>query len=73
LLYIRDQDGHRTEISFSGYQTLGLDLARIKRGSKPPAPDVLECARAKIMVRTVEFQRADLQDGVIKAQPIIAL
>lgn len=74
FLYIRDRDGHRTEIYCSDYQTCDPDLEPIKWDLKDPQRQTLWGAPAP---RTwfelgSKFEGAALQDSDLKAQPIIA-
>ncbi len=74
FLYIRDQDGHRTEIYCSDYQTCDPDLEPIRWSLKDPQRQTLWGAPAP---RTwfelgSDFEGADLVESDLKAQPIIA-
>jgi catechol 2,3-dioxygenase len=74
FLYIRDQDGHRTEIYCSDYQTIDPDMEPIKWDLKDPQRQTLWGAAAP----RSWFELGSLFDGVtvaesdLKAQPIIA-
>jgi catechol 2,3-dioxygenase len=74
FLYIRDRDGHRTEIYCSDYQTLDPDLEPIKWDLKDPQRQTLWGAPAPKSWFELgsEFEGATLQDSDLKAQPIIA-
>jgi catechol 2,3-dioxygenase len=74
FLYIRDRDGHRTEIYCSDYQTCDPDLEPIKWDLKDPQRQTLWGApapRTWFELGSV-FDGAALQDSDLKAQPIIA-
>ena len=74
FLYIRDKDGHRTEIYCSDYQTCDPDLEPIKWDLKDPQRQTLWGApapRTWFELGSV-FDGAALQDSDLKAQPIIA-
>ncbi|QYZ69124.1 3,4-dihydroxyphenylacetate 2,3-dioxygenase [Neotabrizicola shimadae] len=74
FLYIRDQDGHRTEIYCSDYQTVDPDLEPIRWDLKDPQRQTLWGApapRSWFELGSV-FQGAALQDSDLKATPIIA-
>jgi catechol 2,3-dioxygenase len=74
FLYIRDQDGHRTEIYCSDYQTLDPDLEPIKWDLKDPQRQTLWGApapRTWFELGSV-FEGAALTESDLKAQPIIA-
>ena len=74
FLYIRDQDGHRTEIYCSDYQTCDPDLEPIKWDLKDPQRQTLWGAaapRSWFELGSV-FEGATLQDSDLKSQPIIA-
>ena len=74
FLYIRDQDGHRTEIYCSDYQTLDPDLEPIKWDLKDPQRQTLWGAPAPKSWFELgsKFEGADLVESDLKAQPIIA-
>ena len=74
FLYIRDQDGHRTEIYCSDYQTLDPDLEPIKWDLKDPQRQTLWGAPApqSWFSEGSVFQGAPTSDSDLKAQPIIA-
>lgn len=74
FLYIRDQDGHRTEIYCSDYQTLDPDLEPIKWDLKDPQRQTLWGAPAPKSWFELgsEFEGADLVESDLKAQPIVA-
>jgi catechol 2,3-dioxygenase len=74
FLYIRDQDGHRTEIYCSDYQTLDPDLEPIKWDLKDPQRQTLWGAPAPKSWFELgsEFEGAELSESDLKAQPIIA-
>jgi len=74
FLYIRDQDGHRTEIYCSDYQTLDPDLEPIKWDLKDPQRQTLWGAPAPKSWFELgsEFEGATLEESDLKAQPIIA-
>ncbi len=74
FLYIRDNDGHRTEIYCSDYQTVDPDMEPIKWSLTDPQRQTLWGAAAP---RTwfeegSQFDGADLVDSDLTAQPIIA-
>lgn len=74
FLYIRDRDGHRTEIYCSDYQTIDPDHEPIKWALTDPQRQTLWGAPAP---RTwfelgSEFEGAALVDSDLKSQPIIA-
>lgn len=74
FLYVRDKDGHRTEIYCSDYQTCDPDLEPIRWSLKDPQRQTLWGAPAP---RTwfelgSMFDGAELKDSDLKAQPIIA-
>lgn len=74
FLYIRDRDGHRTEIYCSDYQTVDPDLEPIRWDLKDPQRQTLWGApapRSWFELGSV-FQGAALQDSDLKATPIIA-
>ena len=74
FLYIRDQDGHRTEIYCSDYQTLDPDLEPIKWDLKDPQRQTLWGAPAPQSWFELgsNFEGAELAESDLKAQPIIA-
>jgi catechol 2,3-dioxygenase len=74
FLYIRDQDGHRTEIYCSDYQTLDPDLEPIRWDLKDPQRQTLWGAPAPKSWFELgsEFEGATLTKSDLKAQPIIA-
>lgn len=74
FLYIRDQDGHRTEIYCSDYQTLDPDLEPIRWDLKDPQRQTLWGAPAPKSWFELgsKFEGADLVESDLKAQPIIA-
>ena len=74
FLYIRDQDGHRTEIYCSDYQTLDPDLEPIKWDLKDPQRQTLWGAPAPKSWFELgsKFTGADLAESDLKAQPIVA-
>ncbi|MCA3449502.1 MAG: 3,4-dihydroxyphenylacetate 2,3-dioxygenase [Rhodobacter sp.] len=74
FLYIRDRDGHRTEIYCSDYQTTDPDLEPIKWNLKDPQRQTLWGAPAP---RTwfelgSAFEGTAQRESDLKAQPIIA-
>lgn len=74
FLYIRDRDGHRTEIYCSDYQTVDPDLEPIRWDLKDPQRQTLWGApapRSWFELGSV-FQGAALQDSDLKATPIVA-
>jgi catechol 2,3-dioxygenase len=74
FLYIRDKDGHRTEIYCSDYQTVDPDLEPIKWDLKDPQRQTLWGAPAPkswFELGSV-FDGAVLQDSDLKATPIVA-
>lgn len=74
FLYIRDQDGHRTEIYCSDYQTVDPDLEPIRWSLKDPQRQTLWGAPAPRSWFELgsEFEGATLRESDLKAQPIIA-
>ncbi|MGJ8547239.1 MAG: 3,4-dihydroxyphenylacetate 2,3-dioxygenase [Sulfitobacter sp.] len=74
FLYIRDKDGHRTEIYCSDYQTVDPDLEPIKWDLKDPQRQTLWGAAApkSWFEEGSAFEGAELQDSALKAQPIVA-
>ena len=74
FLYVRDHDGHRTEIYCSDYQTVDPDLEPIRWDLKDPQRQTLWGApapRSWFDLGSV-FENATLSDSDLKAQPIIA-
>ena len=74
FLYIRDRDGHRTEIYCSDYQTVDPDLEPIHWDLKDPQRQTLWGApapRSWFELGSV-FEGAALSESDLKAQPIIA-
>ena len=74
FLYIRDRDGHRTEIYCSDYQTVDPDLEPIQWDLKDPQRQTLWGApapRSWFELGSV-FDGAVLQDSDLKATPIVA-
>lgn len=74
FLYIRDRDGHRTEIYCSDYQTTDPDLEPIKWDLKDPQRQTLWGAPAP---RTwfelgSSFEGTAQRESDLKAQPIVA-
>lgn len=74
FLYIRDKDGHRTEIYCSDYQTIDPDMEVIQWDLKDPQRQTLWGAAAP---RTwfeegSTFDGAQVSESDLKAQPIIA-
>jgi catechol 2,3-dioxygenase len=74
FLYIRDKDGHRTEIYCSDYQTVDLDQEPIKWDLKDPQRQTLWGAAAprSWFEEGSTFEGAALAESDLKAQPIIA-
>ena len=74
FLYILDPDGHRTEIYCSDYQTVDPDLEPIKWDLKDPQRQTLWGAPAprSWFENGATFKGANLQEPLLKAQPIIA-
>lgn len=74
FLYIRDKDGHRTEIYCSDYQTIDPDHEPIKWDLKDPQRQTLWGAPAPRSWFELgsEFEGADLVESDLKSQPIIA-
>lgn len=74
FLYIRDRDGHRTEIYCSDYQTCDPDLEPIKWDLKDPQRQTLWGAPAPRSWFELgsEFEGAALVESDLKATPIIA-
>ena len=74
FLYVRDHDGHRTEIYCSDYQTVDPDLEPIRWDLKDPQRQTLWGApapRSWFDLGSV-FENATLSESDLKAQPIIA-
>jgi catechol 2,3-dioxygenase len=74
FLYIRDKDGHRTEIYCSDYQTNDPDLEPIKWSLKDPQRQTLWGAPAPkswFELGSI-FDGATIADSDLKATPIIA-
>lgn len=74
FLYIRDRDGHRTEIYCSDYQTTDPDLEPIKWDLKDPQRQTLWGApapRTWFELGSV-FEGTALRESDLKAQPIVA-
>ena len=74
FLYVRDHDGHRTEIYCSDYQTVDPDLEPIRWDLQDPQRQTLWGApapRSWFDLGSV-FENASLSDSDLKAQPIIA-
>ncbi len=74
FLYIRDKDGHRTEIYCSDYQTIDPDHEPIKWNLKDPQRQTLWGAPAprSWFEEGSTFQGAPLAESDLKAQPIVA-
>lgn len=74
FLYIRDFDGHRTEIYSSDYQTLDPDHEPIKWDLKDPQRQTLWGAPAprSWFEEGSTFTGAKTQEPSLKAQPIVA-
>ena len=74
FLYIRDQDGHRTEIYCSDYQTVDPDLEPIKWDLKDPQRQTLWGAPAPKSWFELgsTFDGAKRPDSDLKATPIVA-
>ena len=74
FLYIRDKDGHRTEIYCSDYQTVDPDLEPIKWDLKDPQRQTLWGAPAPRSWFELgsTFDGVELIESDLKAQPIIA-
>ena len=74
FLYIRDKDGHRTEIYCSDYQTVDPDLEPIKWDLKDPQRQTLwgsPAPKSWFELGSV-FDGAPLNESDLKASPIIA-
>jgi catechol 2,3-dioxygenase len=74
FLYIRDKDGHRTEIYCSDYQTIDPDHEPIKWDLKDPQRQTLWGAPAprSWFEEGSVFEGTELGESDLKAQPIIA-
>ena len=74
FLYIRDKDGHRTEIYCSDYQTVDPDLEPIRWDLKDPQRQTLWGAPApkSWFEQGSVFDGAELRESDLKAQPIVA-
>ena len=74
FLYIRDKDGHRTEIYCSDYQTADPDLEPIRWSLTDPQRQTLWGAAAprSWFEEGSCFEGAVLRDSDLKSQPIIA-
>ena len=74
FLYIRDQDGHRTEIYCSDYQTVDPDHEPIKWDLKDPQRQTLWGAPApkSWFEEGAEFEGADVIASTLNATPIVA-
>ncbi|CAN1541847.1 HpaD, 3,4-dihydroxyphenylacetate 2,3-dioxygenase [Paracoccaceae bacterium] len=74
FLYIRDNDGHRTEIYCSDYQTVDPDLEPIRWSLTDPQRQTLwgTAAPRSWFELGSTFDGADLRDSDLKSQPIIA-
>lgn len=74
FLYIRDADGHRTEIYCSDYQTVDPDMEPIRWDLKDPQRQTLWGAPAprSWFEEGSPFIGADLRESDLKAQPIVA-
>jgi catechol 2,3-dioxygenase len=74
FLYIRDPDGHRTEIYCSDYLTVDPDLEPIKWDLKDPQRQTLWGAPApkSWFEEGTQFEGIVPGDPVLKAQPIVA-
>jgi catechol 2,3-dioxygenase len=74
FLYIRDKDGHRTEIYCSDYQTVDPDLEPIRWSLTDPQRQTLWGAAAPRSWFELgsTFDGAELRDSDLKSQPIIA-
>jgi catechol 2,3-dioxygenase len=74
FLYIRDRDGHRTEIYCSDYQTVDPDLEPIRWSLTDPQRQTLWGAPAprSWFKEGSVFDGVALQDSDLKAQPIVA-
>tara|TARA_R110002049_G_scaffold10127_3_gene50369 strand:+ start:71627 stop:72607 length:981 start_codon:yes stop_codon:yes gene_type:complete len=74
FLYVRDRDGHRTEIYCSDYQTIDPDQEPIKWDLKDPQRQTLWGAAApkSWFEEGSVFDGANLRDSDLTAQPIVA-
>jgi len=74
FLYIRDPDGHRTEIYCSDYQTVDPDHEPIAWDLKDPQRQTLWGAAApkSWFEEGVEFSGIEVTEPLLKAQPIVA-
>ena len=74
FLYIRDKDGHRTEIYCSDYQTIDPDLEPIRWDLKDPQRQTLWGATAprSWFEEGSVFDGVDVLESNLSAQPIIA-
>jgi catechol 2,3-dioxygenase len=74
FLYIRDPDGHRTEIYCSDYQTVDPDHEPIKWDLKDPQRQTLWGAPAprSWFEEGTAFEGAEIREPLLKAQPIVA-
>ena len=74
FLYIRDKDGHRTEIYCSDYQTVDPDLEPIRWDLKDPQRQTLWGAPApkSWFEQGSVFDGAEMRESDLKAQPIVA-
>jgi catechol 2,3-dioxygenase len=74
FLYIRDRDGHRTELYCSDYQTVDPDLEPIRWSLKDPQRQTLWGAPAprSWFEEGTRFEGAELRASDLAAQPIIA-
>jgi catechol 2,3-dioxygenase len=74
FLYIRDQDGHRTEIYCSDYQTVDPDLEPLKWDLKDPQRQTLWGAPAPRSWFELgsTFEGATMTESDLKATPIVA-
>ena len=74
FLYIRDNDGHRTEIYCSDYQTVDPDLEPIKWDLKDPQRQTLwgEPAPRTWFEEGCRFEGCEISESSLKATPIVA-
>lgn len=74
FLYILDPDGHRIEIYYSDYQTVDPDLEPIKWNLTDPQRQTLWGAPAprSWFEHGSPFEGVEMQEPILKAQPIIA-
>jgi catechol 2,3-dioxygenase len=74
FLYVRDADGHRTEIYCSDYQTVDPDLEPIKWDLKDPQRQTLWGAPApkSWFEEGSMFEGVDVSESALKATPIVA-